>query len=55
MRLVLQAELLLELPDERMLQRPPAEQQAAFAELEAAQQTLEALLERWMQLEEGEV
>ncbi|EEV89191.1 ABC transporter, ATP-binding protein [Cardiobacterium hominis ATCC 15826] len=36
-------------------QRPPAEQQAAFAELEAAQQTLEALLERWMQLEEGEV
>ena len=36
-------------------QRPPAEQQAAFAELEAAQQTLETLLERWMQLEEGEV
>ena len=36
-------------------QRPPAEQQAAFAELEAAQQTLDALMERWMQLEEGEV
>ena len=36
-------------------QRPPAEQQAAFAELETAQQTLETLLERWMQLEEGEV
>ena len=36
-------------------QRPPAEQQAAFAELEAAQQTLDALMERWMQLEEGAV
>ena len=36
-------------------QRPQTEQQAAFAELEAAQQALETLLERWMQLEEGEV
>ncbi|WP_298080244.1 ATP-binding cassette domain-containing protein [uncultured Cardiobacterium sp.] len=36
-------------------QRPPAEQQAAFAELEAAQQALDALMERWMQLEEGAV
>ena len=36
-------------------QRPPGEQQAAFAELEAAQQTLDALMERWMQLEEGDV
>ena len=36
-------------------QRPQAEQQAAFAELEAAQQTLDTLMERWMQLEEGAV
>ncbi|WP_225757274.1 ATP-binding cassette domain-containing protein [Cardiobacterium sp. Marseille-Q4385] len=36
-------------------QQPQEAQQAGFAALEAAQQQLDALVERWMQLEDGEV
>ena len=36
-------------------QQPQDAQQAGFAALEAAQQQLDALVERWMQLEDGEV
>ena len=36
-------------------QQPQEAQQAGFAALEAAQQRLDALVERWMQLEDGEV
>ena len=36
-------------------QQPQDAQQAGFAALEAAQQRLDALVERWMQLEDGEV
>lgn len=36
-------------------QQPQETQQAGFAALEAAQQQLDALVERWMQLEDGEV
>ena len=35
-------------------QQPQEAQQAGFAALEAAQQQLDALVERWMQLEDGE-
>ena len=36
-------------------QQPQEAQQAGFAALETAQQQLDALVERWMQLEDGEV
>ena len=36
-------------------QQPQEARQAGFAALEAAQQQLDALVERWMQLEDGEV
>ena len=36
-------------------QQPQDAQQAGFAALEAVQQQLDALVERWMQLEDGEV
>ncbi|MDO5091085.1 MAG: ATP-binding cassette domain-containing protein, partial [Cardiobacteriaceae bacterium] len=36
-------------------EKSAAEQAAAFARLEAAQQQLDALMERWMQLESGDV
>ena len=36
-------------------QQPQEAQQAGFAALDAAQQQLDALVERWMQLEDGEV
>ena len=49
------ARLTAAVQEANFYQQPQEAQQAGFAALETAQQQLDALVERWMQLEDGEV